>query len=181
VKSEDLSHAVSHALRHEPSAYGLQLDPEGWVTISDLLAGIRAQGPKWDSADEAALELMISTSTKQRFEVHGERIRAFYGHSVSGQITRPMVNPPDILFHGTSPEAWQGIRIAGLLPMSRQSVHLSIDEATAVKVGRRKSSAPVILRVDARAAHAAGVVFSRGNENVWVSTAIPADFISMTD
>jgi putative RNA 2'-phosphotransferase len=179
VKPEDLSRAVSRALRHEPSRYGLELDSQGWVEISDLLLGLRDQGAKWKSVDEDELNSMISAAVKQRFEIEGSRIRAFYGHSVDGQIERPIVDPPDVLFHGTSPEAWQRIQAVGLLPMARQSVHLSTDETTAAKVGGRKSSTPVILRVDAHAAQAAGVTFSLGNENVWVATAIPAEFITL--
>ena len=178
MKPEDLSRAVSHALRHEPSRYGLELDSQGWVEISDLLVGLRAQGAKWNSVAQDELNTLIAAAVKQRFEIEGSRIRAFYGHSVDGQIDRPIVEPPDVLFHGTSPEAWQSIKAVGLLPMGRQSVHLSVDDTTAAKVGGRKSSAPIVLMVDARAAHAAGVTFSLGNENVWVATAIPAEFIT---
>jgi RNA:NAD 2'-phosphotransferase (TPT1/KptA family) len=32
----ELSKAVSHALRHEPSAYGLVPDARGWVKVQDL-------------------------------------------------------------------------------------------------------------------------------------------------
>ncbi|HEX4443556.1 MAG TPA: RNA 2'-phosphotransferase [Galbitalea sp.] len=181
MKPDDLSRAVSHALRHDPSGYGLELDSEGWVEISDLLTGLRARGSKWTSVDENALDLMISNAAKQRFEIDGSRIRAFYGHSVEGQIARPIVDPPDVLFHGTSPDAWQSIQAVGLLPMSRQSVHLSIDETTAAKVGARKTSTPIVLTVDARAAQAAGIAFSLGNENAWVATAIPPQFIALSE
>ena len=29
--STELSRVLSHALRHDPGRYGLELDPEGWV------------------------------------------------------------------------------------------------------------------------------------------------------
>jgi putative RNA 2'-phosphotransferase len=62
--------------------------------------------------------------------------------------------------------------------MGRQYVHLSVDEAMAAAVGWRKSAAPIILRVDAAAAHAAGFVFYVGNEKVWLADAVPARFVA---
>jgi putative RNA 2'-phosphotransferase len=177
MKAEDISHAVSHALRHEPEKYGLTLESDGWVEIGALIAGLHSRGAAWRGVDRAALDDMIATATKQRFEVSGSKIRAFYGHSVETRIERPVTAPPAELFHGTSPEAWAQIQVEGLRPMNRQSVHLSVDRETAIIVGRRKSSAPVILTVDAQSAHRAGVSFSRGNENVWVADAIESKFI----
>jgi len=63
--------------------------------------------------------------------------------------------------------------------MGRQYVHLSVDVATAVQVGERKSSAPVVLRVRARAASKQDVRFWRGNEMVWLADVVPAEFISV--
>lgn len=177
LRHEDISHAVSHALRHEPGKYGLRLDAQGWVEIDDLIAGLRGKGREWSAVDGVALTAMMATAKKQRFEVEGSRIRAFYGHSVEGHIERPSDTPPDRLFHGTSSEAWESIRIDGLRSMTRQSVHLSVDEETANLVGRRKSGAPVILMIDAKGAHESGIPFSLGNENVWVADGIPAEFI----
>lgn len=177
MKLEDVSHAVSHALRHEPEKYGLALDPQGWVELDDLVRGLRSSGRGLKDVTTDDLFEMMATAKKQRFEVDGSRIRAFYGHSVEADIERPAVAPPDVLFHGTSPESWASIQTEGLRPMSRQSVHLSVDEATARLVGSRKTKQPMLLRVDAKAAHEAGVVFALGNENVWVATAIPPGFL----
>jgi putative RNA 2'-phosphotransferase len=178
IKLEDVSRAVSHALRHEPDKYGLTLDTQGWVEIDDLLAGLAGRGPAWAEVDRVVLDEMIETAKKQRYEVSGSRIRAFYGHSVDGQIERAVVEPPPLLFHGTSPAAWEAIQVEGLRPMNRQSVHLSVDRETALIVGRRKSRAPVVIVVDARAASNSGVAFSLGNENVWLSGAIVPAYIS---
>ncbi len=62
--------------------------------------------------------------------------------------------------------------------MRRQSLHLSVDRAMAVMVGRRKRASPVVLTVDASAAEVAGTMFYRGNESVWLADGIPAQFIN---
>src|SRR5438093_259445 len=69
----------------------------------------------------------------------------------------------------------------GWKPMARQNVHLSVDVETAKRVGGRRTRGrhqePVILRVRAAAAHAAGTPFYRGNDQVWLADAVPAAFI----
>jgi putative RNA 2'-phosphotransferase len=179
VLPERLSRLVSHALRHEPWLYELELDDEGWVSIEALLVAIHEQGPQWSQVDRDELTEMIASSAKRRHEIDGERIRALYGHSVPGRVVKIEADPPAQLFHGTSPRAWAAIQHTGLRPMDRQYVHLSTDIATAEQVGRRKSTTPVILAVEAGRAQAAGNRFWRGNELVWLADYVPSSFIAV--
>ena len=172
-----LSKVVSHALRHEPWLYEMELDDEGWVPVGELLIALRAEKPEWSMVDEADLIEMIDKSDKKRHELHDGRVRALYGHSVPSKIFKQRVAPPAVLYHGTSPEAATLIRTDGLRPMGRQHVHLSIDKAMARQVGSRKSHAPTVLAVNASSAHASGVAFYRGNGLVWLANFVPAMFI----
>jgi len=126
---------------------------------------------------QAELQRAIESSTKRRHEIIGGRIRALYGHSVPNKLRREPAAPPIILFHGTSPEAARKIARDGLKPMSRQYVHLSVDGITAREVGRRKSMTPVLLEVEAGAAHESGVVFYVGNDKVWLAELVPGRFV----
>lgn len=175
----DLSRAVSHALRHEPWLYELELDEEGWAPIGQLVAALNENGGDWRSVDRASLERMITTATKRRHELDGDRVRALYGHSLPGRVQKRPAVPPVRLFHGTSPETWAVIQVDGLLPMGRQFVHLSADRETAMSVGRRKSASPVMLVVDAVAASSTGVTFYEGNDLVWLADRVPAAFIGI--
>jgi len=69
-----ISKTLSYILRHNPGKFGITLEPEGWVPLSELSrkAGI--------SVDEI-LEV-LRHQEKRRFEVQGGKIRALYGHSV---------------------------------------------------------------------------------------------------
>jgi putative RNA 2'-phosphotransferase len=174
-----LSRVVSHALRHEPWLYELELDEAGWVPVVALLEVVRGLGPAWEHTDRDDLVRMVASSSKRRHEIDGDRIRALYGHSVPGRIVKVKARPPTVLFHGTSPRAWESIRMRGLVPMGRQYVHLSTDVATAVEVGRRKSSTPVVLQVRAVEAHGQGTCFFRGNEMVWLAEAVSAEFLGV--
>lgn len=170
-----LSRTVAHALRHEPGRYGLRLDPEGWASLADLVAGLRAANRRWRRLDVAEVRALVGGSP--RFELDGDRVRARYGHSVAARITRPRVEPPPTLFHGTTPAAAEAVLREGLAPMRRQHVHLSPDVATALAVGRRRTADPVVLVVDAAAAAAAGVTFYQGGERVWLADPIPPPFL----
>lgn len=172
-----LSKTVSHALRHEPWLYELELDNEGWVSLPSLLGCLRAEREEWGELVEADLVAMIDSSEKRRHEILEGRIRAIYGHSIPQRLSRTPSSPPAVLFHGTSPTSIDSIKQEGLKPMNRQNVHLSCDEATAKDVGRRKSKDAVVLRVNAGSAFERGIAFYEGNEKVWLADAVPSQFI----
>lgn len=179
VSDADLSRAVSHALRHEPWLYEIELDDEGWAPVGQLVEALREKGGDWALVDRTSLERMIASATKRRHELDGARIQALYGHSLAGRIRKSPAHPPPLLFHGTAPETWSLISDEGLQPMGRQYVHLSVDLDTATAVGLRKSSTPVVLAVDAARAAASGVVFYEGNDLVWLADSVPSRFIEV--
>jgi putative RNA 2'-phosphotransferase len=177
MRYTDVSRTMSHALRHEPWLYELELDDAGWVPVEALLAALRAEKSEWAALNETDLVQMMAQAEKQRYEMRDGRIRALYGHSTPQKLSKQPAAPPEILFHGTAPKTVALIRKDGLRPMGRQYVHLSVDTATATQVGRRKAKDPVILRIRAAAAHGAGVRFYRGNDMVWLADAVAPDFI----
>jgi putative RNA 2'-phosphotransferase len=174
-----LSKAVSHALRHEPWLYELELDDQGWVAIEDLLLALQGQRSEWKDLNQADIAQMIKTSSKQRHEMEGNRIRALYGHSLPGKLQKKKAEPPEHLFHGTAPSIVSRIMETGLLPMDRQYVHLSANIDIAKQVGRRKDKKPVILLIAAREAHAKGISFYMGNDAVWLADEVPPNFIKI--
>ncbi|MCP5017662.1 MAG: RNA 2'-phosphotransferase [Ketobacter sp.] len=173
-----LSRTVSHALRHAPEEYGLQLDSSGWIEMSDLSSALEKTKERWKGLTNEDFYLMASAGEKQRFEFSGSRIRAIYGHSFAEPVEYEEDTPPDLLFHGTTQEVAVLILKDGLKPMKRQYVHLSPDLETATQVALRRTSAPKILRVDAKAAYENGIKFYRGNDNVWLAKYIHSQFIS---
>jgi putative RNA 2'-phosphotransferase len=116
-------------------------------------------------------------SDKQRFACDGAgRIRANHGHTVAVDLGIEPSEPPPILFHGTAATAVAAIKAEGLIPGRRQYVHLSADAVTATSVGRRHGL-PVVLRVAAGRMWSAGFKFLRSASGVWLTSAVPAEFI----
>jgi putative RNA 2'-phosphotransferase len=172
-----LSRTMSYALRHNPADFGLTLDVEGWVPVQDLLDALRKRRNEWRDLQIDDLAQVMAQSEKQRFVMHDDKIRAFYGHSVELKMQHEPAIPPVLLYHGTTPQAAKIIRIEGLKPMKRQYVHLSADEETARQVALRRSQRPVILRIDAFTASQQGIAFYLGNDKVWLADRIPPTFI----
>ena len=175
----DLSRIVSHALRHEPWVYELELDEEGWVPIQSLLLALNKLGEPWKEVTEETLAKMIEHSDKKRHQIKNGKIRALYGHSLVGKLAKTPAIPPDILFHGTSKDFVSSIQKVGLLPMNRQYVHLSTSIETAIQVGLRKDREPILLEIDARRAYSEGVVFYQGNEQVWLVDKLSEKYIKL--
>lgn len=166
---------MSLVLRHEPERIGLALDRQGWASIAALVERAAARGVPLTR--ELVLEI-VAISDKQRFAIDatGERIRANQGHSVDIDLQLEPMEPPPVLFHGTAETALEAIRAEGLKPGERQHVHLSPDEATAVKVGRRHGK-PVVLQVQSGRLWTAGAKFFRAANGVWLTHAVPPEFI----
>lgn len=181
INPVQLSKTISLALRHEPEQFGLTLDPEGWVSLDDLIAALHQRKLAWQQVDASTIESILATSEKKRFEIRDGRIRAYYGHSVEEKIQKAPVVPPAALYHGTNAKAWETIRQTGLQPMGRQYVHLSTTFETAINVGERRTDDVVLIRVDAAAAYAAGHNFYHGNQDTWLADAVPAQFLSVEE
>ena len=177
MSPEDASKFIAYVLRHAPESIGLRLDAEGWADIDALVAGAVAAGRVLMRSDVVAA---VDAGTKKRYALSadGQRIRALQGHSTP-QVRRSFeaLAPPALLFHGTATRFLDAIRAQGLKPGSRQHVHLSVDEATAVQVGQRHGKSHV-LRVDAAGMHARGHAFHRAENGVWLTDAVPPEFLS---
>ena len=168
---------MSLVLRHKPWLYELELDDGGWTDVRALLDGLRNHNTGWRGLTAADLAEVTAESPKRRYEMQGDRIRALYGHSIPGKLLKTPAAPPEMLYHGTVDSVLGAIRKSGLRPMSRQYVHFSVDRGMASQVAGRKRGQVVILAVRAGEAHRAGVVFYAGNEHVWLTDALPPEFI----
>lgn len=171
-----LSKFLALVLRHRAQDFGLVLDPEGFVPLDELLAAINRER-QWSWVRAEQIEEVIATQEKRRYEIVDGDIRAIYGHTLETQIRYPQVTPPDVLLHGTARRFAEVIRREGLRPMQRQYVHLTDDPALALLTGKRRDPQPLILRIDAARAHAAGTPFYRADNGVFLAKAVPAEWI----
>lgn len=172
----ETSKFLSFVLRHQPDAIGISLDREGWADIASLIAAASAAGKR---LDRDWIKTVVATNEKKRFALSddGMRIRAVQGHSTeSVDIAFVEQVPPEFLYHGTATRFLKSIRSEGLLPGSRQYVHLSQAEQTALTIGQRHGK-PVVLKIEARCMHERGFKFFKAENGVWLTLSVPVAFI----
>lgn len=167
---------LSLVLRHDPGRIGLSLDPEGWASVEDLILRTNDFG---HNLDHQSLRELVATNDKQRFAFShdGTRIRATQGHSIDIDLGLESIEPPRLLFHGTAMRNLGSIRRWGLLPGSRQYVHLSPDAMTATRVGQRHGI-PVVLKIAALRMYQEQLRIYRSANGVWLTAAVPVQYIS---
>jgi putative RNA 2'-phosphotransferase len=167
---------LSLVLRHKPEEIGLAVDDQGWADVGELIDKARANGI---TLTRELIAEVVATSDKQRFALDPPRtrIRANQGHSIDVDLGLAPKVPPALLFHGTGEKSLAAIRGQGLKRGRRQHVHLSPDEATAIKIGRRHGR-PVLLRIAAARMADAGHAFFLSTNGVWLTDCVPAEFIA---
>jgi putative RNA 2'-phosphotransferase len=172
-----LSKFLSLVLRHDPGTIGITLDPNGWVPVDELLSAAARKGK---SITREQLDEVVATNDKKRFAFSedGTRIRASQGHSVEVDLALDPVEPPEHLFHGTATRSVESIRAEGLVRQSRQHVHLSPDEETAIRVGQRHGK-PVVLIVRSGQMHRDGHAFYRSDNGVWLTASVPPEYLEI--
>ncbi len=175
-RQKQISKFLSLVLRHQPELIGIALDDQGWTSVEDLIAKTREQDVKFS---EAELRRVVADSDKQRFAFSedGFWIRANQGHSVTVDLALEPLAPPEVLYHGTVAKFLTGIRERGLLKGQRHHVHLSPDEATAIKVGSRRGQA-VILEIASGQMRVEGLLFYLSANGVWLTDHVPAEYIT---
>jgi len=174
-----LSKTVSYILRHHPEDFDLKLAADASVKTDKLLAALQN---RFQDITKADLIQLVKNDPKGRFRFldNKERIRANYGHSIEGvSPDYQPVKPPKILYHGTRPEVKAKIMAAGLKPMGRNYVHLSLGVKEAKKVARRRTSQPVVLKVKALKAHHEGQNFYKTAEDIYLTDEISTEYLSV--
>lgn len=168
------SRKLSWLLRHGAGEAGLAMDAAGWARIDDVMARLRCS--------RATLDHAVAHNNKSRFTVEGDRIRATQGHS---RDTMPVeldaleaswarYNGRDTIWHGTHPDAVEGIAREGIHAGRRTHVHLAATLDS--RVGKR-ANVHIMLGVSATRLRQAGHEVFVSPNGVVLTRAVPADCI----
>lgn len=170
-----ISKTLAYLLRHNPSAFGLQLTPNGSVSV----VGVSVALSEYFNTPVTVemIEEIVSDDTKTRYRITDGMIRALQGHSIPVELDLVCMEPPTELFHGTATKNVEAIMKHGLERRSRQHVHLSENMLTAEQVGLRHSSSITILIIKAKEAYEAGIKFHLSENNVWLTEHVNPEFI----
>lgn len=179
LSNQEISKFLSFVLRHKTQEIQLNMDEQGWVLIQNLID--QAGRIKKVELTYSQIQQVVANNDKQRFKLSedGCYIRANQGHSIKVDLELTGKMPPDILYHGTAQRFLPAIQLQGLLPMSRQYVHLTSDQSTALSAGRRYGQ-PVLLSINAKAMHADAIEFFQSENGVWLVKAVLPKYFNQT-
>ena len=174
-----VSKYISLILRHNPEVIGIALDEHGWANIYDLIRGVKEKYPGFGIYE---LIEIVEKDEKKRYSFSKDMIfiRANQGHSIPVDLELEAKEPPRFLYHGTARKYEESIEKNGLIPKSRQYVHLSADIETARIVGLRHAkdeSQLVIYMIPALKMHENGYEFFLSENDVWLTKKVPSVFL----
>ncbi|MEL6864168.1 MAG: RNA 2'-phosphotransferase [Bacteroidota bacterium] len=177
--NKQLSKFISMILRHRPGAIGIELDPQGWANVEELIEKLNQRA--WNIHFDTLVKL-VEQNDKQRFAFNADRtkIRANQGHSIPIDLGYISKEPPAILYHGTGKKYVASILKTGLNKQKRHHVHLSADRETAHKVGQRHGK-PVIFEVQTGEMYRAGFEFFCSDNGVWLTDRVPLDYLILPE
>lgn len=166
-----ISKAMAYHLRHDPTA---QTAREGWMFVEDLADVMQANG---HNVTPQQLIVVAGALGEPRFQLDDQEIRATYGHSVARRTDYEHAVAPDWLYHATPASNLASVfeAQAGLQPMGRQMVHLSIDPMRALRTAQRHSESSYLLK--AKGSDLTGVV--RAAEDTWLVPSVAASHLSL--
>ena len=165
-----LSKKMTYLLRHVNGF----TDQEGWVSVERLVGELRKWFP-WVRKEDVLY--VVSRDEKGRYELKGDKIRARYGHTVNVKLDLPIAQDVEVLYHGTSCEAYKRILKEGIVPMRRKMVHLTTSEEEAIENAKRKGRCIKVIIVDATCLRSKGHEVFKAGKHVHVTDYVPPECI----
>lgn len=166
-----LSKSLSWLLRHGARTAGLQVRPDGYARVSDVLANAMFKDVTF-----LQLQEIVNRDQKNRYHLLFEPcptpstnssdvwwIRANQGHSIKDinldlQIISSASEIP-LAVHGTTRKAWELIATQGLSRMKRNHVHLAQGVPGSGVLSGMRNSSQVLIFIDVQKAIDAGIKF----------------------
>jgi len=174
-----LSKLVSGLLRHYPWEAGLKLTRDGWVSVEELVRGIRERWRNKELYQWVKPEHIIALALldpKGRFELRSGMIRARYGHSIDAEIKYPVVDVDKPLYHGTSKDRVSKILIEGIRSMKRKFVHLTTSIDDARDTGARHGE-PIVLVIDTHCLKKNNISIYKATDKIYLVEYVPPQCI----
>jgi putative RNA 2'-phosphotransferase len=170
---------MSGLLRHTPEKANLTLDVQGYVEVKSLCNALKI--------DREELDWIVDNNNKKRFAYNNDsksKIRASQGHSIEIDHGYVPIEPPDILYHGTSWKNSESIYENGILKGTRQHVHLTDTYETAENVGKRHTdifSDLWVIIISGKNMFDDGYTFYKSENGVYLTDHIPSIYFMSHD
>jgi putative RNA 2'-phosphotransferase len=171
---EQLAKLTAYILERHPEEFGLILNPDGFVSIKELLKVVHEESGYGYVRRSHLNEIQISIPAS--LEIRDDRIRAINRENLASPS--PADHPPKILFTCIRRKAHAVVIDKGIYPQGADHVVLSSDRNMAERIGRRKDSQPIVLEVHTVKSYQQGVRFYQSGDSLFLADFIPPDCFS---
>ncbi|MBW1917225.1 MAG: RNA 2'-phosphotransferase [Deltaproteobacteria bacterium] len=174
---ESLGRMLTYILSHRPDEFGLVLNAEGWLPIKHLLQ-VLAEEPGWGFVRRSHLLDAVHLLTPPRFEIYDNLIRC---RPPGGAACRSQESewPPSLLYRAITRKSHPVVAQHGLRPPTNGHLVLARGPEMALRMGRRRDPKAMLITVQAQAAAAAGKLFFPYGEKLFLTDAIPPNFLQV--
>ncbi|DAZ97121.1 TPA: hypothetical protein N0F65_010444 [Lagenidium giganteum] len=167
------SKTLSYALRHGAEELQLDMRPDGYVAVAQILSK-----HVFRQYTEEQVEEVVRSDAKGRFSLITDDdgamlIRANQGHTIKhvdeAALLTLITDASELpqCLHGTYVKFWDSILKKGLCRMTRNHIHLTTQEVTGGQViSGVRQSCDLLLYIDHAQAMADGIPFYRSSNNV---------------
>ena len=155
---EALARMLAYMLGHHPDEFGLVLAEDGSIPLKQLHQALIHE-PGWGFVRRHHLDQVVSLMQPPAFEVAEERIRCLKPGPAPRR--RPGEAPPALLYLAIPPKSHERVWQEGLKAAAGQELVLARTKETALKLGKRRAPAPILITIQAQAAAKSGLVLYR--------------------
>ncbi|MDR2459993.1 MAG: hypothetical protein LBE38_04305 [Deltaproteobacteria bacterium] len=178
-KKNSLEKLLLYALVVAPGEFGVVPQPDGYLSLKDLLAAIKDEEGFRSVSEPRIMELVNIPEGKSIFEVEGNCIRVKPSHSPPYTPLDANTPPTKELYIGLKMAAWEAAHRVGLYPKKpkESTIGLFTSKDLALKVAKRFCPDPQLIRVQAQKAASQGLKFVPFSEELFLCEFVPDKFL----
>ncbi|MCX5893216.1 MAG: RNA 2'-phosphotransferase, partial [Deltaproteobacteria bacterium] len=173
---DTLAKMLAYILGHRPDEFGLVLDADGFVSLQQLQQ-VLIHEPGWGFVRRHHLDQVVLLMQPPAFEVLEDKIRCLQPGPLPQR--RPGEAPPALLYLALPPKAHERVWQEGLKAPVSGELLLARTKETALKLGKRRAPAPIMVTIQAQAAAQTGIAFTGYGEEFFLTQSLPRDFLQM--
>lgn len=166
---------LAYILERNPFEFGLIPDKDGYVKIKELIKAI-VEEDGWGHIKMSHLDEMNYSFPDSPIEISDTMIRA----KDQSKYNKPVYaeDLPKEIFTAIRSKAHFHVSKKGIDSGEAEYVILSSDKMIAEKIGKRRDTKPIILKINTTLAEDEGVFFFSAGETIYLTKYIPAGCFS---
>jgi putative RNA 2'-phosphotransferase len=173
---ETLARMLAYMLGHRPDEFGLVLSEDGSIPLKQVHQALLRE-PGFAFVRRHHLDQVVSLVQPPAFEVIEERLRCLIPGPA--RLRRLGEAPPALLFLAIPPKAHERVWQEGLKAGAGGELVLARTKETALKLGKRRAPAPILVTIQAQAAAKSGIGFTGYGDELFLAPSLPRNFLTM--